>query len=104
MKNKLKEIDIASIAEKVREKLPDGTSVYYGSNNNNWKFYCSFSGYSKDKYFDLYFRESVNGTKSIEIARPTENPMEYVKVIKEIEPDANIKYYEVITRYTEKNI
>lgn len=89
-------MNIPLIIKEIKKLLPEDTHEY--SDNKLWKAYCSLSGIDEDGYFDLYFRESLNGKKTIEIASQTEKPRKYVKMIKRIDPKAVILYYKTIQR------
>jgi len=84
-------MNIPLIIKEIKKLLPKDTREY--SDYKKWKAYCTFYGSDEDGYFDLYFRETLCGRQTIEIARQTDNPMKYVEMIKEIDQKAVILYY-----------
>jgi len=69
------------------------SSIY--NDNENWTYYASIAGRKGENYFDLYFRENMNGKIIIEIAFTTTCVREMFDIIKKIEPNQEIKYYQL---------
>jgi hypothetical protein len=84
-------MNIPLIIKEIKKLLPEDTHEHL--DYKKWKVYCTLSGSDEDGYFDLYFRETLSGKKSVEIARETDEPLKYVEIIKKIEPKAVILYY-----------
>ena len=87
------------ISEELAKKLGN-EEPFFGKPSESFIHYSSLSGTYKDRYYDVYFKESES-YKEIEIARTTENPDEIFKLIKKIEPKAQVSLtritYEVVT-------
>lgn len=86
-------MNLEKITQEIKKQLPEDVRVY--TNSVKWKLYINFSGFYKDLYFDLYFMEHKNGLKKIEISSATENPLEFVNMIKNIDKKAIITYHKI---------
>lgn len=64
-----------------------------------WKFYRSISGHidgDLSKWVDVYFLHSRNdNNKIIRISEQTKKPLHILKMIKKIEPLAQVTYFEI---------
>ena len=83
-------MELRELIDKFRDILPKDHRE--DSDNIKFKTYNVFSGYLEDRYFDIYFRESLKGTVSIEITYTTKNPEYWTAIIKGIDPSVKILY------------
>ena len=89
-------MNVKYMAEELIKKLPIDTHEHLDL--KRWKYYNSLNGYLNDKYFDLYFRETINGRKTIEISHNTEKPDVILKMIKNINKKAKVTYTQTTTK------
>ncbi len=93
-----------TIAKEI-SKLMDNPSIYIGD-DDNWKIYenycCIFNdGMREGNYVCITFSQRWRGNKKrIEISHNTDNPEEWVAIIKGIEPSAEVTYTKKILKET----
>ena len=86
---------LKQIAEELIEIIEP--SNIFETNEHGWETYIALCGsHVSHGYFDIYFR-SYRGKDEIEIAKPTEKPEFFIKLIKAIEPKVKITYTRTIT-------
>jgi len=78
------------IAKQLAEKL----GVELPKSNPEWIYYVVLSGYYGEDYFDIYFMELKS--KELEISHTTDNPQQFIDMIKSIDTDVVITYTETI--------
>jgi hypothetical protein len=75
-------MDLQLIIDTIKKQLPEDTHEF--CDYKQWKIYSTLSGDYEGNYFDLYFRETWSGRKTIEIAGQTDQPLVFVEMIKNL--------------------
>lgn len=83
-------MNIPLIVKELKKQLPKGTRVHEGK--GECPYFCFFAG----ENFYLHVMEFSNGSKEIKIHEWTENPEIYVDMIKKIDTNAVVDYYETV--------
>ena len=97
--------NIKEIYEKLIQVLDESAnnlSVFTGEDQGD-RFYRAVSGWVKDDYFQIYLHD-FGSVPVIEISHNTDNPQKLIKMIKAIEPDQPITYFETEIIHKEKTI
>ena len=92
---------LQEISEKLKEHFTSEVNVYVGDNNFVY-FYKNYSGFVGGKYISIYFTSNEFKKPIIEIAHVTDSTKVWIDIIKSIEPEIPVKYYEIT--YTEKTV
>ena len=86
------------LQKELMTKLPEDTHVY--QSKLDWINYFAISGLIGEEYFDISLRERVKGKYIIEIIQTTDNPKHILNIIKGIDKDCVVKYYDI--KFVEK--
>jgi len=89
-------MELQQIIDELKKQLPDDINEYISE--LHWKTYCTLAGHYNDYYFFITLYETKSGLRKIEIAHDTENPMQFVKMIKGIDQKSKVTYVKIIKR------
>ena len=92
-------MNIDKLISELKKELPSELTIFE-QHGKNFKKYYAISGHIKKHYFDLTISESLDSKINIELAHTTDRPLDLVAMIKNIEPDAKVWFYELIKKRT----
>lgn len=91
-------MELDKLKDRLLEVLPKAVSTYEAT-SYIFKYYYSITGFINENYFNICLME-YDDKKTIKVSTHTVNPLEIVKLIKSIDKNAKVKYYEI--SYNEK--